>query len=118
MSHITTGESAIFLFTYFFNVFHFYEPKLWKSLPLDIRMASSVNILGRKLKTYSFNLAFNLEYCNSLVFFTFYFDFFLLTFIFYSLIFNLFVVLSVVIFLVLHSIVHCCLILVCVVSTL
>lgn len=120
VSHISIGESAFF-YLCFLCIWFFYEPKVWKSLPLDIRMASSVYILGRKLRTYSFNLAFDLKYCNGLscfIFFLLLFWFFWLTFIFYSLIFNLFVVLFVVIFLVLHSVVHCCLILVCVVSTL
>ena len=36
-----------------------YDPKLWKTLPLDIRDASSLNIFKRKLKTHLFTLIFN-----------------------------------------------------------
>ncbi|KAF7652868.1 hypothetical protein LDENG_00091310, partial [Lucifuga dentata] len=45
-----TGEAA----------FCFYAPKLWNTLPLDIRTAASISIFKKKLKTYHFNLAFKL----------------------------------------------------------
>lgn len=35
-----------------------YAPKLWNTLPIDIREASSLNIFKTKLKTYLFNIAF------------------------------------------------------------
>ena len=36
-----------------------YAPKLWNTLPIDIRKANSVDIFKTKLKTYLFTLAFN-----------------------------------------------------------
>ncbi len=39
--------------------FHYYGPRLWNSLPEDLRAAPTVHTFKRKLKTYLFNLAFS-----------------------------------------------------------
>ncbi len=49
VSHKKNGEAA----------FCFYGPKLWNTLPPDLRMAESLAIFKKKLKTYLFILAFN-----------------------------------------------------------
>ena len=45
----THGEAA----------FHYYAPRLWNSLPEDLRAAASVDIFKSKLKTHLFSLAFD-----------------------------------------------------------
>ncbi|XP_049912330.1 uncharacterized protein LOC126397522 [Epinephelus moara] len=59
------SSAACFLNTNYSNkkigssAFFNYAPKLWNSLPKDIKDTSSANIFKRQLKTYLFNIAFN-----------------------------------------------------------
>ena len=39
--------------------FHYYGPRLWNSLPEDLRAAETVDVFKKRLKTFLFNLAFN-----------------------------------------------------------
>ena len=39
--------------------FSHYAPKIWNTLPLNIRLADSVDNFKRQLKTYLFNMAYN-----------------------------------------------------------
>ena len=39
--------------------FYHYGPRLWNSLPEDLRKIETVDIFKSKLKTYLFSLAFN-----------------------------------------------------------
>ncbi len=41
------------------RAFSSYAPKLWNSLPADIREANSLGIFKSRLKTFYFRLAFN-----------------------------------------------------------
>ena len=45
--------------TYGEAAFQHYGPRLWNSLPEDLRAAENVNIFKSRLKTHLFNLAFN-----------------------------------------------------------
>ena len=39
--------------------FYYYGPRLWNSLPEDLRAAETVDIFKGRLKTHLFSLAFN-----------------------------------------------------------